>query len=161
MNMAEAKQDQSATTAPGISTSSASQPKQAQPAPSQPKASGQRSDNSGQDYDPTQGVGDELQARHEQRVTVPGYPNVDARLDNRSGVERPPLEEFPAKPQQIDGPDVMGQIAHTRETLQSREDPTDRKGMFSPGPHGLSDERVRVSDTVFGPDDLPASSKAG
>lgn len=77
--------------------------------------------------------------RHTQRVTVPGARNVDARLDNRFGAQRPPLEEFPAKPQQVDGPDIAGQIEHTARALQSAEDKTPRKGMYSPGPYGLSD----------------------
>lgn len=81
---------------------------------------------------------------HEQRVTVPGASNVDARLDNRVGADRPKLEVFPAKPQQVDGPDVTTQVEHTRRTLNQDalgndvKDGGARKGMFSPGPHGLS-----------------------
>lgn len=102
--------------------------------------SGDRGDN------PFGGVADELRESHERRTTVPGADNVDARLDNRRGADRPPLEEWPAKPQQVDGPDVMGQVEHTRRTLEDRDrdvDMGERKGMFSPGPHGLSDVSER------------------
>lgn len=76
---------------------------------------------------------------------------IDPRLDNRTGDARPPLEEHPAKPQQIDGPDVMHQAEHTRRVLADRDgnDTTARKGMFSPGPHGLSDEAQRETDQPF------------
>lgn len=107
------------------------------------------------------GVGDELKALHEQRITVPGASNVDARLDNRSGADRPLLESYPAKPQQIDGPDVMTQVEHTRAVLAEREAAVgDRKGMFSPGPHGLSDESARGSDRPLGTEGLSGSPKA-
>ncbi|MEV5445253.1 hypothetical protein AB0N23_22335, partial [Streptomyces sp. NPDC052644] len=36
----------------------------------------------------------------------PEEPGIDPRLDNRTGDQRPPLEEFPAKPQQVDGPEL-------------------------------------------------------
>lgn len=91
------------------------------------------------------GIGKDMKSGHEARTTVAGAPGVDARLDNRSGKDRPPMETFPAKPQQIDGPDVMGQVEHTRRTLEDREDTVNRKGMFSPGMHGLADESARVS----------------
>lgn len=113
-----------------------------------------------------QKVGDELAAAHEARVTVPGAPNVDARLDNRTGADRPKLETFPAKPQQIDGPDVMHQVEHTRKVLDDRakgneEDDVERKGMFSPGPHGLSDESLREGDEVtFGTEGLTEAEAA-
>lgn len=101
----------------------------------------------GADAAPGSGVGEQIRRDHEARVTVPGAGNVDARLDNRRGADRPPLEEWPAKPQQIDGPDVMGQVEHTRRTLADRDDDEGavgkRKGMFSPGPHGLSDVSER------------------
>lgn len=69
--------------------------------------------------------------------------NVDPRLDNRVGDQRPPLETFPAKPQQVDGPD----LAHTPDAKEAarlakenqEEDDVTRKGMHSPGPHGLGD----------------------
>lgn len=93
------------------------------------------------------GVKDEARNAHEARTAVPGADGVDARLDNRRGADRPPLETWPAKPQQIDGPDVLTQVEHTRKTLADREDAGDgdRKGMFSAGPHGLSDESLRES----------------
>jgi hypothetical protein len=106
---------------------------------------------------PVPGVGglrEATQALHAARVSVPGHDNVDARLDNRSGPFRPPLEEFPAKPQQIDGPDLIHQVEHTRRTLDAVEDPGPVKGMFSPGPHGLSDEDMREGPTTFGSEGL-------
>lgn len=75
--------------------------------------------------------------------------NVDARLDNRTGTQRPKVESFPAKPQQVDGPDLMHQAEHTKRTLKKEAaDKTNRKGMFSPGPHGLSDDTLREDDEV-------------
>jgi hypothetical protein len=92
-------------------------------------------------------VSDEVTASHERRTSVPGASNVDARLDNRTGSDRPPLESFPAKPQQVDGPDVAHQVEHTRATLDKdalgrdvKKSDDERKGMFSPGPHGLTDD---------------------
>lgn len=89
------------------------------------------------------GIKSAAQDAHEARVSVPGADGVDARLDNRQGAQRPPLEDFPAKPQQVDGPDVLHQVEHTARTLQDANDDVTRKGMFSPGPHGLSDEDER------------------
>ena len=105
----------------------------------------------GQDSNPGAGVADQLRESFEARTTVPGADNVDARLDNRRGADRPKLEEWPAVPQQVDGPDVMHQAEHTRKVLQDRDDAVDmgeRKGMFSPGPHGLSDETLREGGPV-------------
>src|SRR5690606_7655634 len=68
------------------------------------------------------GVAQELRESHERRTSVPGVSDVDARLDNRTGADRPPLESWPAKPQQVDGPDVAGQVAHTRKSLAEREE---------------------------------------
>jgi hypothetical protein len=111
------------------------------------------------------GVADEAKTAHEARVTVPGAANVDARLDNRTGDDRPPLETFPAKPQQVDGPDVMHQVEHTRKVLADQakgdqKDGVERKGMFSPGPHGLSDESLREGETTFGTEGLTESEAA-
>lgn len=116
-------------------------------------ASPQRQANSGQNEEPGEGLKEALQASHESRTKVPGFDGVDARLDNRSGAERPPLEEWPAKPQQVDGPDVAGQLEHTRRVLAEREsaDAGNRKGQFSPGPHGLSDTGLRETGSpVYG-----------
>jgi hypothetical protein len=120
---------------------------------------------SGQTQSPTTGVKEELRASHERRTTVPGAPNIDARLDNRSGANRPKLETFPAKPQHIDGPDVMHQVEHTRRTLDmdalgKDASEVERKGMFSPGPHGLSDESLREGETTFGTEGLTESEAA-
>lgn len=107
------------------------------------------------------GVAQEARESHERRTTVPGADNVDARLDNRTGADRPPIEKWPAKPQQIDGPDVMHQVEHTRRVLQERESEVgERKGMFSPGPHGLSDESLRDGPTSYGTEGLTAEEAA-
>src|SRR5690349_398883 len=135
----------------------AGQPAQGQSQPAQ--ASQPRQGNSGQSSEPGEGLRDALQAAHEARTTVPGAPGVDARLDNRTGVARPKLEDWPAKPQQVDGPDLAHQAEHTAATLrQLEQDDVTRKGMYSPGPHGLSDEDMRGGETAFGPEGL---SEAG
>jgi hypothetical protein len=129
---------------------------QARQAQAQSQSAGEpRRGNSGQSQEPGEGLREALQASHEARTTVPGAPGVDARLDNRTGANRPRLEEWPAKPQQIDGPDLAGQSEHTAATLrQLEQDDVTRKGMYSPGPHGLSDEELRESGTAFGPEGL-------
>lgn len=70
--------------------------------------------------------------------------NVDPRLDNRTGRQRPPLETFPAKPQQVDGPDITNQptVREVGKFVEDQEDDTTRKGMASPGPHGLGVTRA-------------------
>lgn len=123
-----------------------------QPQAEQPRqAAGRASEN------PGEGLIGELQARHEARTTVPGAPGVDARLDNRAGAARPPLEDWPAKPQQVDGPDVAHQVEHTRATLDALTgggDDVKRKGQFSVGAHGLSqDDDLREGRAVQGPDE--------
>lgn len=69
---------------------------------------------------------------------------IDPRLDNRVGRQRPPLETFPAKPQQIDGPDVANQPTAREAAAMATEvaDNVTRKGMGSPGPHGLGDTQA-------------------
>ncbi|MFI9344929.1 hypothetical protein ACIG0D_27240 [Streptomyces sp. NPDC052773] len=69
-------------------------------------------------------------------------PGIDPRLDNRRGDQRPKLESFPAKPQQIDGPE-LGQ-EKTVAARAEREDVGPRKGAKSPGPHGLGDTADQV-----------------
>lgn len=64
---------------------------------------------------------------------------VDPRLDNRAGTQRPPLEEYPAKPQQIDGGDLSDMPDRPQPAHAIDDDPVARKGMRSPGPHGLGD----------------------
>jgi hypothetical protein len=64
-------------------------------------------------------------------------PGIDPRLDNRTGDQRPKLEEFPAKPQQIDGPELGEEKAAAARA--ERQDVGQRKGAKSPGPHGLGD----------------------
>ncbi|MGN9802060.1 hypothetical protein [Micromonospora sp. L32] len=133
------------------------------------RSSSAREATSGQKQDPTAGVAEQMRTEHERRITVPGAPNVDARLDNRTGDQRPPVESWPAKPQQVDGPDVMHQTEHTRRVLADRDrakDAGERKGMFSPGPHGLSDERLREggdrgeTQTLYGTEGLTEAQAA-
>jgi hypothetical protein len=128
----------------------ASRPAQQSPAQSQPKQQPEqpRQGNSGQSQDPGEGLREALQASHKARTEVPGRPGVDARLDNRTGAAAPRLESWPAKPQQVDGPDVAHQNEHTAAVLRDREESVgDLKGMFSPGPHGLSDESLRETES--------------
>jgi hypothetical protein len=98
------------------------------------------------------GVTEALQTAHDNRVEVdePGLGKddiVDARLDNRTGDDRPVRVDFPAVPQQVDGPDVAHQAEFTRRYLSqkaARKAADDKVlGQHSPGPHGLSglDER--------------------
>lgn len=76
------------------------------------------------------------------RYRNPDNPDVDVRLDDRTGENRPPLEEFPAVPQQIDGPDVEHQAEHTaaHRAKGKPDDDVARKGARSLGPHGLSED---------------------
>jgi hypothetical protein len=79
------------------------------------------------------------------RYRNPSNPDVDVRLDDRTGTYRPPLEEFPAVPQQVDGPDVEHQAEHTAEHMAKLaegddDDDVERKGAKSLGPHGLGDD---------------------
>jgi hypothetical protein len=122
-----------------------------QPPAQSPPAPQPRQGNSGQDSEPGEGLRAAMEAAYKARTEVPGRPGVDARLDNRSGVNAPPLEEWPAKPQQIDGPDLEHQAEFTRKFLEGREESVgERKGQFSPGPHGLSDESQRGGQAVEG-----------
>jgi len=70
----------------------------------------------------------------------------DPRLDNRRGANRPKLEDFPAKPQQVDGGDVTDLPRNTKEVQAAAKKAADLagkqgnvKGAQSPGPHGLGD----------------------
>jgi hypothetical protein len=79
------------------------------------------------------------------RYRNPSNPDVDVRLDDRTGTYRPPLEEFPAVPQQVDGPDVEHQAEHTAKHMAKLAegddgDDVERKGAKSLGPHGLGDD---------------------
>jgi hypothetical protein len=69
-------------------------------------------------------------------------PGIDPRLDNRTGDQRPKLEEFPAKPQQINGPELGEEKAAAARA--ERQDVGQRKGAKSPGPHGLGDTTDQV-----------------
>lgn len=76
---------------------------------------------------------------------------IDPRLDNRTGDNRPPLETFPAKPQQIDGPSVTDTVPRPNKVRET--DPVVRKGMSSPGPHGLGEtEAVSFEEAVESPE---------
>lgn len=118
-------------------------------------ASQPRQGNSGQTQEPGSGMQAAVAAQHKARTEVPGHPGIDARLDNRTGAQRPPLEQWPAKPQQIDGPDVAHQDEHTRATFgKAQENLGPRKGAFSIGSHGLgNDEDLREGRAVQGPDE--------
>lgn len=80
--------------------------------------------------------------------------NVDPRLDNRGGSQRPPLETFPAKPQQIDGPSVETQPSakEAAEAVERYDESSDipRKGMHSPGDHGLGETEAVPFDESEG-----------
>ncbi len=89
-------------------------------------------------------LADELREAHKARTEVPGAPGVDGRLDNRRGDQRPQHTDQ-VKPQQIDGPDITEQYEWTRKVLAEKKATTEKAdgpvvGMFSPGPHGRSDE---------------------
>lgn len=94
---------------------------------------------------------DDIEAAHEARVSLPDESGlakgekVDARLDNRTGDDRPPVVEFPAVPQQVDGPDLAHQSEFTRRYHEDRAKAKAGtvKGMHSAGPHGLSDVEER------------------
>jgi hypothetical protein len=91
--------------------------------------------------EPETGGGNDPQARNRN----PSNPDVDVRLDDRTGRDRPPLEEFPAVPQQVDGPDVEHQAEHTAAHMAELAkgddgDDVERKGAKSLGPHGLGDD---------------------
>lgn len=86
---------------------------------------------------------------------------VDPRLDNRAGVERPPLESAPVVPQQVDGPDLVHQEKHARavEKLAKVAEEGPRKGMFSPGDHSVSDEDARGGNHAGQADKLKETGK--
>lgn len=136
------------------------QPNQPPPQPKPAAAQPAGQDNSGRSSEPGEGLADALQAQFKARTEVPGHPGIDARLDNRQGRFRPPVERWPAKPQQVDGPDLAGQLDHTRQTLRDLTDVGDTKGMYSPGPHGLSGEALRQGDTAYGPEGLSTGDVA-
>lgn len=73
--------------------------------------------------DPGKGLGDEIAAAHKSRTTVPGRPDVDARLDNRSteALTERTFGPDDAKPQHVSGPDVAGQAEHTRSILAKQK----------------------------------------
>lgn len=74
---------------------------------------------------------------------------VNPLLDNRLGDQRPEVAEWPAKPQQIDGPEVghFGEHAERfgdqAEKFRNLADPA---GAKSEGPHGLGPHGVTVGD---------------
>jgi hypothetical protein len=71
-------------------------------------------------------------------------PQIDPRLDNRTGDQRPKLEDFPAKPQQIDGPEVGEERVRPAKRRRAVQDRGPAKGAKSPGPHGLGDTADKV-----------------
>lgn len=78
--------------------------------------------------DTGKGLADELKAHHAARTTVPGRDGVDARLDNRTpdAFEQRTFGPDDPKPQHVDGPDLAGQVEHTRDVLAERA--KNRKG---------------------------------
>lgn len=106
--------------------------------------------------DPGAGVTEQVKAAADARTEVDAKglakgDVVDARLDNRTGADRPRRESFPAVPQQVDGPDLAHQAEFTRAYLDNVDSSSvkagSRKGMHSPGPHGLGKESERASET--------------
>ncbi|MBX6382027.1 MAG: hypothetical protein IRZ07_03485 [Microbispora sp.] len=76
----------------------------------------------------------------DDKTTMPeaNEDRIDPRLDNRTGADRPPLEDFPATPQQVNGPELGDPV--DRDAVAARvKDDQPRKGMKSTGPHGLGD----------------------
>jgi hypothetical protein len=98
----------------------------------------------------------------ENKDLVASEETIDPRLDNRTDRERPPLETFPAKPQQIDGPDLMEQPNATEaaEMVKKDADNVTRKGMSSPGPHGLGDTEAPKFDEGATPSSESAKTAA-
>ena len=88
---------------------------------------------------------------------------VDPRLDNRTGRRRPPLETFPAKPQQIDGPSLTDTVPTPKQLAKAEEnDGVVRKGMSSPGPHGLGEtEVVPFDEAVSNPEKAVTAEDKG
>ncbi len=99
------------------------------------------------------GVAAELRESYERRVG--DLDGVDARLDNRRGKDRPKKEEWPAKPQQIDGPDITQQAEWTRRVLSEREDRDggEKMGMRSEGMHGLGYAESDKAEASFDKDE--------
>ncbi|MCX4622787.1 hypothetical protein ACF09G_13140 [Streptomyces albogriseolus] len=87
---------------------------------------------------------DQAEPTTERLAVDANEPGIDPRLDNRTGDQRPKLEEFPAKPQQIDGPELGQERAVAARAEREREDVGRRKGAKSPGPHGLGDTADQV-----------------
>jgi hypothetical protein len=99
--------------------------------------------------DPGSGVKDAAEqaaaARTEGAKTADGV--VDARLDNRTGNDRPPVTEGPAVPQQVDGPDLEHHDEHVRKAIAAGVANTadagaakGSKGAHATGPYGLGDD---------------------
>lgn len=118
---------------------------------------------------PGSGVKDALEEAHEGRTSLADTKGlakgevVDARLDNRTGTDRPRRESWPAVPQQVDGPDVVHQAEFTKAYLDAVDSSVasgSRKGMHSPGPHGLGSEDERVSAESDDAGDVKALRKA-
>jgi hypothetical protein len=71
----------------------------------------------------------------------------DPRIDNRRGAARPPLEDFPAKPQQVDGGDISDIPSNSKEVDEAVKEMNKTaeklgkvKGAQSPGPVGLGED---------------------
>lgn len=79
---------------------------------------------------------------------------VDPRVDNRMGRQRPRKVEWPAKPQQVDGPEVGEDFsAHyppEGEKFRDNED-FEPMGQHSAGRHGLGEDDDSVGGTKKDP----------
>jgi hypothetical protein len=70
---------------------------------------------------------------------------IDARLDNRTGDQRPTVPTKP-KPQQIDGPEVGHEREHAEQNPPVEDELGEPLGTKSEGPHGLGPHGVTVGD---------------
>jgi hypothetical protein len=79
------------------------------------------------------------------KVRAEARDDVDPRLDNRTGSDRPVRQESPAVPQQVDGPDLMHQAEHAQAVADASRDAggVDRMGMFSYGDHSTGNPEDR------------------
>ncbi len=86
---------------------------------------------------------------------------VNPALDNRTGDQRPEMVEWPAKPQQVDGPEVGHFAEHAEQfgDAASKSTPAAPAGTKAEGPHGLGPHGSTVEDAHGEP--LPAQAGAG
>lgn len=106
-------------------------------------ATATKADPKGADLDRQRALGVSTGGTTEAQQDEYGTLGVNPALDNRTGDQRPYVAEYPAKPQQIPGPEV-GHFAEHAEKHRALADKFARKddalGMRSPGRHGLGDK---------------------